>query len=97
MENFDKMVRSNQIQNCLITSKDITNEIFIFGTHLSGVRGDKVRRTLKRVDSDRVTIPIEFQLLHESVTLVVNLFFVGGITFLIALSRKLCFVDVGHM
>ena len=88
------MVRANQIQNCPITSKDTTNAKFIFGPHLAGVRGKKVICTPKKVDSDHVAIPREFQLLHKSVTLVADVFFVNGITFLITLSRKLCLVAV---
>ena len=51
---FEKNVRTNQIQNCPITSKDITNAKFIFGSHLAGARGETVRHTHKQVDSDRV-------------------------------------------
>ena len=35
---FDKLVRANQIKNCPITSKDITNAKVIFFPHLAGVR-----------------------------------------------------------
>ena len=42
-------------------------------------------------------IPREFQLLHKSVTLVTNVFFVNKIPFFITLSRDLCFVTVEHM
>ena len=54
VDDFEKMVRANQIQNSPISSKDITNAKFIFGTHLAGVRGKKLRHTSKWVDSDCV-------------------------------------------
>ena len=57
----------------------------------------KIRRTPKRVDSDRVAITREFQLLHKYITLVDDVLFVNGIPFLIVLSRKLHFVTVKHM
>ena len=94
MDEFGKMVRANHIQNCPITSKEITNSKVIFGLHLSWVREDTVRRTPKLLDSDSVAIPRDFQLLHKSVTSVVNLIFVNGIPFFIPLSRKLRFVTV---
>ena len=86
---FEKMVHANQIQNCIITFEDITNTKVIFGPHLSGVRRKTVRLTHKQVDSDRVTIPREFQILHKSVTLVANVFFLNGITFYCAVQEAL--------
>ena len=77
------MVRANNIQNCPITSKYITNAKVIFGTHLAGVKGKTVRRTPKRVDSDRVAIPREFQLFHNYVTLIDDILFMNGIPFLL--------------
>ena len=97
MEYFEKMVRANQIQKCPITSEEITDEKFIFGPHLAEVIGKTIRRKPKQVDSDRVEIPREFQILHKSVTLVACVFFVNGIPFFITISRKLRFVTVKHM
>ena len=73
VDDFEKMVRANQIQNCPITSKDINNEKFIFGPHLAVVRRNTVICTPKQVDSDLVAIPREFQILHKSITLVSNI------------------------
>ena len=80
-DNFENIVLANQIQSYSINSKDITNAKIIFGTHLEGVRGKAVRRTPKRLNSDCVAIPRDFQLFHKSVTLVVDVFFVDGIHF----------------
>ena len=91
------MVRANQIQNYPITSKDITNTKVIFGTHLSGLMGNTVIRTPKRVYSGCVEIPRQFQLFQKSITLVTNILFVNEIPFFITLSGKICFVVVKHM
>ena len=91
------MVLSNQIQNCTITSKGMTNTKVICGPQIVGVSGKTVRCTPKRVDSDCVAIPREFQLLHKSITLVSYVFFVNGIPFLITLSRNIHFVTVEHI
>ena len=97
MDYFDKTVCANQIKNCSITSKDINNAEVIFGTHIAGVRGKIVICTPKRVDSDCVEIPREFQLLYKSVTLVSDVLFLNGIPFFITLSRKIFFVTADHM
>ena len=81
VDDFEKMVCANQIQNFPITSKDITNAKVVFSTHLAGVRGKAERRTPKLVDSDSVEIPRDFQLFHKYVTLVVDVFFLNGIPF----------------
>ena len=94
---FDKLVRANQIKNCPITSKDITNAKVIFFLHLAGIRGKKVIHTTKQVDSDYVAIIREFQLLHKYVSLVFYVLFVNGIHFLITLSRKLHFMTFKHI
>ena len=96
-DNFEKMERSNQIQNFPINSKEITNTKVIFGPHLAGVRREALRCTPKRVDSDRVKIPRNFKLWHKSVTSVGNVFFVNGIPFLITQSRNIRFVIVKPM
>ena len=70
VDDFEKMVRANQKKNCTITSKNITNANVKFGTHLAGGREKTIIRTPKRVDSDCVAIPREFQLLHKSFTLI---------------------------
>ena len=57
VDEFEKMICSNQIQNYPITSKDITNTKVRFGTHLSGLMGNTVIRTPKRVYSGCVEIP----------------------------------------
>ena len=97
VDDFEKIGRSNQIQNCPITSKDTTNAKVIFGNHLSGIRVMTVRCTPKRVDSYHVVIQREFQLFHKSVTFVANVFSVNGIPFFIKISRNLCFVTVENM
>ena len=79
--NYEKMVCANQIQNCPITSKDMTNEKVIVGLKLAWERGKTVKNTPKRVDSDCLEIPRDFQLLHKSVTFVANVFFVNRILF----------------
>ena len=64
VDDFEKMVCANQSQTFPITSKDITNAKVIFGTHSTVLRRYIVRRTSKQVDSDHVSIPRVFQLLH---------------------------------
>ena len=97
VDDFDKIVRSNQIQNYPTTSKDITNKKVIFGPHLAGVRGKTVRRAPKRVDCDCVAITRYFQLLYKSVTLFDDVLFVNGIPFFITKSRKLHFLTAENM
>ena len=90
---FDKLVHANQIKNCPITSKDITNAKVIFFLHLAGIRGKKVIHTTKQVDSDYVAIIREFQLLHKYVSLVFYVLFVNGIHFFDYAIQEASFYD----
>ena len=85
--------RSKNVQ--LILKTQPTQKVSLVPT--LGVRGKTARCKPKQVDSDQVEITREFKLLHKSVTLVADIFFVNGIPFLVTLSRKLLFVNVKHM
>ena len=95
--NFEKMVCANQIQNCPITSKYTTNAKVIVGPQLAGGRGKTLKNTLKRVYSDCLEIPRDFQLLHKSVTLVADVFFVNGIPFFDYAKQENVFVTVKYI
>jgi hypothetical protein len=51
------MVRGNMIQNCPITSDDVTNPRAIFGPDLASIRGKTVWRTPAPEVVDYVEVP----------------------------------------
>ena len=93
VDDFDKMVRSNQIQNCPITFKGTTHANFIFRLYLAGVRINTVRCKPKRVDSDCLSISREFQLLHKYATFVTDVFIMNGIPFIDYSIQEASFCD----
>ena len=56
---FENMVRSNMIGNCLVTFSDVKNAKLIFGPDITSLKGKSVRRKLASVVTDYVEIPRE--------------------------------------
>ncbi len=95
--NFKGMVRGNMIQNCLITSDDITNVRTIFGPDLASIRGKTVRWTPATVVADYVEVPRSLVQNNKVVTLAADVFFVDGTAFLITVSRRIKFITAEYL
>jgi hypothetical protein len=95
--NFRGMVRGNMIQNCPITSDDVTNVRAIFGPDLASIRGKTVRRTPAPVVADYMEVPQLLVQNNKVVTMSVDAFFVDGTAFLITVSWCIKFVMVEHL
>lgn len=91
-KDFRMMVRT--LPNCPITARDVSNAIRIYGPNLAGIRGKTVRRTPERVNTDKIEIPRDFQLLHCNVTLEADVFYVNEIPFLLSMSQKIKFLTL---
>ena len=81
------------INNCPITTSDITNAQAIFGLDLASMQDKMVRRTPVPVAVDYVAVT--WSLLVERnrvITMTKDVFFVDGTTFLVTLSRNIKFV-----
>ena len=86
------MVRANMIQNCPITSTDMTNAHSIFGPDLASVRGKMVWHTPVPVVADYVEVPRSLVENNKVVMLAMDNFFVDGIAFLIMVSQQIKFI-----
>ena len=88
---YKKMVSSNMIRNCDITSSDVSNARNMFGPHLEGVRGKTTRSKPDRVVEEYVAVPRDFITRNKMITIAADVFFVDGIAFLLTVSRKIEF------
>ena len=56
---FENMVRSKMIVNCLVTFSDVKNAKLIFGSDITSLKGKSVRRKTASFVTDYVDIPRE--------------------------------------
>jgi len=91
------MVSSNMIENCPISTSDVSNARAIFGPDLPSVRGKTVRRTPAPVVAEYVSVPRSLVETNRIITLGADVFFVDGTPFLLTVARHLKFVIVEHV
>ena len=75
------------IKKSPITAYYVTNDHTMFGTNLAGTRGKTVQQNTDRVVMHYFAVPKYFLKLHKFVTLVADVMFVNGATFLINVSH----------
>ena len=88
-DKFKQMVSHENLRNCSVKVKDITNARALFGLNRSRLKGGTVRQNPERVDPVYTAIPRDFYELHRFETLTADVMFVNGIPFLVTLSRKI--------
>ena len=88
-EKFKQMVSHENLRNCDVKVKDITNAHAIFGANRSRLKGGTVRQRPDRVDPEYTQIPRDFYELHHFVTLTADVMFVNGLPFLVTRSRDI--------
>ena len=85
------------ILNCPINSSNVTNNHTMFGTNITGAKGNTVRHKPYRVVMDCVALLKYFIKLHNFVTIISDMMFVNGTPLLITISRGIKFVMVEHI
>ncbi len=96
-KDYEGMVSSNMIANCLISTSDVTNARAIFGPDLASVRGKTVRQTPAPVVGEYVAVPRSLVQSNRMITLAADVFFVDGTPFLLTVARGLKFVTAEHV
>ena len=91
------MVNNNMIQNCHITSSDVTNAHTMLGPNLAGTRGKTVLQKPDRVVMDFISVPNNFLKLHKFVTLVADMIFVNAAPLLVTMPHGIKFFTVEHI
>ena len=97
-EKLKQMVSVNGLRNSPVRPEHVSNATRIFGPNVAALEGKTVRRPSPRVHTDKgVSIPNDFYRLHHFVTLVADVFYVNGVTFLMTLSRKIKLYTAEHI
>ena len=96
-QDYKWILRSNQVQECPVTTEDATVADKIWGKSIPSLKGKTTRKTPEHVPSDVVAVPTEIRELHRNVTMSIDVFFVNKIPFFITLSQNICFTTVTHL
>ena len=97
VRNKENVSQSNILRDCPVTAADIANAKVIFGPSLPQLKGKSVREKPQRAEPEYVRVPKEIIDLNRYITLVADVMFVGGLPFLISLSRRVRFVTIQYM
>ncbi len=94
---YQGLVSGNLINNCPISSSNVSNARTIFGPDLASVWGKTVRKKPAPVVTDYVAVPHTLVEANKVITLVAEVFFVDGTAFLLTIGRRLKFVTAKHV
>ncbi len=96
-KDYQGLVSENFINNCSISSSDVTNAQAIFGPDLASVRGKTARKKPAPVVVDYVAVPRTLIEANKVITLAADVFSVDGTAFLLTVGRRLKFVTAEHV
>ncbi len=96
-KDFQGLVSGDLIPNCPIARANISNTRKKFGPDLASIRGKIVQWTPAPVVADYVAIPWQLVDANKAVTLAADVFFVDGMAFSIAVSRRIKFTTTKYL
>ena len=91
------MIRSNHINDCPVTVEEVNFAINIWGKNIADRKGNTTQSKPNTVKRDSVKILMDLLKLHKEVLLTLDIVFVNNISFILTLSRKICFTAVNHL
>ncbi len=94
---FTGIVCENFLTNCPITVCNVDNANQIFGPNLANLRGKKTSAKPDHIRVKYARIPKDFIQLHKYVTLVADVMFVNGLSFLVTSLRGISLVTIKHL
>ena len=77
---FDNMVRSSMIVNCLVTFSDVKNAKLIFGPDITSLKGKSVRRKTASVVTDYIEIPREILKSRKELEVSTDIIFINKLS-----------------
>ena len=80
-----------------MTVEDVNVALNIWGKNIGELKGKTTRSKPNTVARDSVKIPMDLLKLHKEVLLTLDIVFVNNISFILTLSRKICFTAVNHL
>ncbi len=93
----NRILRSNQVQECPVTEDDATVAHKIWGPDVPSLKGKTTRKTPPTVPTDIVAVPMKIRVLHRNVTMSIDVFYVNKILFFLTLRQKIMFTTVTHL
>ena len=94
---FRAIVSAGGISGCEVTPEDVKAAEVIWGRSVLKMKGNMVRRNVKRMVQSITKVPKELIKLQQDVELAIDCFFVNKHIFFTTYSTKICFTTVTHL
>ena len=91
---FKQIVQNNLMQNCRITSDDISRAERIYGPPPPLLQGKSTQSKPKPVNVHHLPLPLQIQERHKDIILHIDFFYVNGLPFLHTKSENIHFLTV---
>lgn len=88
-----EMLKAGGILNPPISIQDVHRSLKIYGPPLATLKGKTTRRTPDEILLEKIDTEIP----KDNIVLAVDIFYIAGITFLLAISRRICFMMVRYL
>lgn len=92
IKDFATLLRSGGLLNTSVTTRDVYNMYRVHGPDVGALKGKTVRRK-----PDPVKVEAILRTVTGTLTLSVDIMFVSGLPFLLAISRRLCLLSVIYL
>ena len=86
-KNFNNMVSTNRISNCLISMADMINSGIIYGTSMESIKGNSTRIKPRPVINNDINTPIDIYKNNSNIELCIDVIYINGIAFLVYIDR----------
>ena len=89
VKEYKWVIQSNQIKDCIVMVHDIDVSHNIWDKSVPSLKVKSTRRKPTPAEGDLVQVPEELSKLNKDIYLTADMFFVNGIPFFLAPSRKI--------
>ena len=94
---FKWILKSNQIRNCPVTTKDVEIAEDIWGPDLSYLKGKTTRSTPKPVVYDNIDVPKEIYEKHKDIELCMDTIYINGSAFLTTIGYPIYYRECRYV
>ena len=97
VKNFNHMVSTNMISNCLIEEADINNAVKIYGSLMEILKVKSIRSNPRPVIRYEIQIPSDVYKNNSNIELCIDVVSISGVVFLVSIYRQVKYRSIIHI